>query len=204
MEISDDRQFVDRLLAGDEAAFRRLMDDQVQRLYRFAVTRTGNDSSAAEDIVQNAVCKAIENLPTYRGEASFLAWLFGICRRELATWYRAQKRNPDLWLQPEDAPMVQAALASIYESGTDYPAEALQNDQIRRVVHVTLDNLPSHYANVLQWRYIHSMSVRETARNLGISVKAAESLLIRAKAAFREAFALIVGAHGDLIDLQKD
>lgn len=204
MEHPDDRKFVNRLLAGDEAAFQRLMDDHVQRLYRFAITRTGNDPSAAEDIVQNAVCKAIENLPSYRGEASFLAWLFGICRRELATWYRVRNRNPDLWLQPEDAPMVRAALASFYEPGGDHPTEALQNAQIRQVVHATLDNLPSHYANVLKWRYIHSMSVRETARQLGISAKAAESLLMRAKAAFREAFRLIAGAQADLIDLQND
>ena len=55
---------------------------------------------------------------------------------------------------------------------------------VRRV----LDTLPPHYADALEWKYIDEVPVQEIAGRLGLGVKAAESLLTRAREAFRDAF----------------
>jgi DNA-directed RNA polymerase specialized sigma24 family protein len=50
---------------------------------------------------------------------------------------------------------------------------------------------------VLEWKYIHELSVQEIAERLGVGYKAAESLLTRARAAFREGFSLTAGEWSD-------
>ena len=51
-----------------------------------------------------------------------------------------------------------------------------------------LDHLPQHYADALEWKYIDEIPVQEIGVRLGLGPKAAESLLTRARRAFREAF----------------
>jgi RNA polymerase sigma-70 factor (ECF subfamily) len=61
-------------------------------------------------------------------------------------------------------------------------------------VQATLDHLPGRYGQVLEWKYIQGLSVDEIATRLGVGYKAAESLLTRARGAFRDAFGLVAGA----------
>jgi DNA-directed RNA polymerase specialized sigma24 family protein len=50
-----------------------------------------------------------------------------------------------------------------------------------------LDHLPPHYGSVLEWKYIDELPVQEIADRLGMRLRAAESLLARARRAFRDA-----------------
>ena len=70
------------------------------------------------------------------------------------------------------------------------PESTLRRQELSGLVHVTLDHLPSRYADVLEWKYIQDLSVSEIAARLGLGYKAAESVLSRARSAFREAFSL--------------
>ena len=58
---------------------------------------------------------------------------------------------------------------------------------------MTLDHLPGSYGDVLEWKYLQEMSVAEIAARLGVGYKAAESILTRARVAFREGFSLVAG-----------
>jgi len=81
----------------------------------------------------------------------------------------------------------QAALESI--SGTDYRPESIQSrSEIVAFVRATLDHLPTNYATALEMKYINGDSVAEIAKALGVGEKAAESILSRARAAFKEGF----------------
>jgi DNA-directed RNA polymerase specialized sigma24 family protein len=63
---------------------------------------------------------------------------------------------------------------------------------------VTLDALPGSYGDALEWKYVQGFSVMEIAARLNLGAKAAESLLTRARQAFREGYAALTGAQGDL------
>jgi RNA polymerase sigma-70 factor, ECF subfamily len=54
--------------------------------------------------------------------------------------------------------------------------------------------LPAHYADALEWKYIDEVSVQEIGIRLGLGPKAAESLLTRARSAFRDAFRALAAA----------
>jgi DNA-directed RNA polymerase specialized sigma24 family protein len=66
-----------------------------------------------------------------------------------------------------------------------------------------LDQLPTRYGDALEWKYGEGLSVKEIATRLGVGPKAAESLLTRARQAFRDAFATVgpslEGAVGELL-----
>ena len=50
------------------------------------------------------------------------------------------------------------------------------------------DQLPAHYGNALEWKYLYGYSVEEIAAKLGVGLEAAQSLLARAKRAFQEVY----------------
>ena len=65
------------------------------------------------------------------------------------------------------------------------PERRLLRGEVARQVHETIDQLPSRYAQALAWKYNDGLPVIEIARRLDLSEKAAESLLTRAREAFR-------------------
>ena len=186
-----DKAIVGRMLRSDEAAFNLFFDTYFSRLYRFAITRLNNDADAAEEVVQATFCRAIAKLATYRGEATLFTWLCTFCRHEISAHCDRNRRTAHVTPLIEDSPEVQAALESLGATGTNDPDERLHRRELARLVQVTLDCLPDRYGDALEWKYIQELSVHEIAVRLKIGPKAAESLLSRARQAFRDAFAAV-------------
>jgi len=181
------------MMRGDEDAFDRFFAGHFPGLYRFALTRLDHDEDAAEEAAQAAICKAIGKLATYRGEAALFTWLCTFCRHEISAHYRRNRGLERGALPPEDTPEARAALESVVAMFED-PGRVFDRAEIRRLVHVALDRLPPHYGSALEWKYIEGRSVREIADRLELSPKAAESLLTRARVAFRDAFGALMDA----------
>jgi len=185
-----------RMLGGEERAFTEFFDAYCPRLYRFAMTRMQGNEDAAEEVVQTTLCKAISGMKSYRGEAALFTWLCTICRREIQAHYRSLQQAPLAVGLPEDSPEIRAALDSLAAGEAQDPESQLRRSETARLVQVTLDCLPPWYGDALEWKYIHGLSVKEIADRLNLGSKAAESLLTRARQAFREGFAALTGGRG--------
>jgi RNA polymerase sigma-70 factor (ECF subfamily) len=170
-----DRFLAARLLRGDEAAFAEFFEASFGPLFRFALPRVGDDD-AAEEVVQTTLCRAVKKLDTYRGEAALLTWLTTICRREIATYFERQKKVPPMIALADDLPEIRASM------------ESIDSRETARLVQAVLDRLPFRYGDALEWKYLDGLSVVEIAERLGVTPKAAESTLTRARTAFRDAF----------------
>lgn len=170
-----DRDLVRRMLGGEERAFTEFFDGHFSRLYRFALPRLGRDADAAEEVVQAVLCKAISAMRSWRGEAALFTWLCTFCMHEIGSHYRQSGRRPQPLGLIEDGP------AMIVTDET-------RRSEVAMLVHSTLDGLREGYGDVLEWKYVLGLSVDEIAGRLGVSPKAAESLLTRARQAFREAY----------------
>jgi RNA polymerase sigma-70 factor (ECF subfamily) len=182
-----DLALVRRMLSGDESAFTQCFDEAYPVLFRFALVRLRFDRDAAGDVAQTAICKAFAKLDTFRGEAALLTWLCSFCRRELSAHYRQHGRRQEVEFL-EDDPEIRAALEALRVSAADDLDESLDRRRAASVVQRVLDHLPPHYADALEWKYIDELPVQEIGIRLGVGAKAAESLLSRARRAFREAF----------------
>jgi RNA polymerase sigma-70 factor, ECF subfamily len=189
----EDRQLVDRLLAADRAAFDAFFNEYYPKLYRFVKRRMPRDPATAEDIAQATLCRALESLHGFRGEAALMTWLCTLCRREMSARWRETRAFADASELAEDDPEIRAALESLLAGEVD-PLHASTRAQVRETIRTALDYLPAPYADVLEWKYVLEMSVADIAARLGRSPKATESLLTRARSAFREAFVLLRGA----------
>jgi RNA polymerase sigma-70 factor (ECF subfamily) len=191
MDDGSDRDMVRRMLGGDEVAFDEFFADYFPRLFRFALLRV-RDQDATEDIVQNSLIAAVRHLGSWRGEASLFTWLCTICRREIASWEKRTSRRVLVSIADDD-PGLRAALDSI-GAAADAPDAGLARADTGRIVQLALDHLPPRYSRALEWKYLEELSVDDIAGRLQCTPKAAESLLTRARDAFRDAFAAIQAA----------
>jgi RNA polymerase sigma-70 factor (ECF subfamily) len=186
-QIEQDKALAQRVAAGDGEAFEAFFREYFPRLYRFTLTRVDNDPSLAEEIVQRTMCIVVRKMGSYRGEALLFTWLCGICRNETSALYRKRELPGPESLPIEDHPAVQAALES---AATDEhrPEAAQRRDELVRFVRQTLEHLPARYAQALEMKYISGYSVAEIGAVLGVGEKAAESILSRARSAFKDGF----------------
>jgi len=191
MDNGGERELVRRMLGGDEGAFDEFFADYFPRLFRFAVLRL-RDPDAAEDLVQTSLIAAVRHLSSWRGEASLFTWLCTICRREIAAWQKRTSRRVIVSIEDDD-PNLRAALDSI-GAAADAPDAPLARADTGRTVQLALVHLPPRYSRALEWKYLEELSVDDIAGRLQCTPKAAESLLTRARDAFRDAFAAVQAA----------
>ena len=181
----DESQLIDGMLAGDESAFDLFSENFIPALYRFAFFRLNQDRELTCDIVQSTVCKAIDKLESFRGEAAFMTWLCACCRTEIAMHFRKQSRRP------REVELSDESLATLpidrYTTQTEPEGDLLDKEK-HVLVHMALDLVPARYRQVLAWKYLEDLPVKEIATRLAIGPKAAESLLTRARRAYRVKF----------------
>jgi RNA polymerase sigma-70 factor (ECF subfamily) len=187
LQLEQDRALARRVASGDHAAFEVFFHEYFPRLYRFTLSRVDNDEGLAEEIVQRTLCIVVRKMGTYRGEALLFSWLCQICRSEISANFRRLGNETRYAMPLEDNPAVRAAMESMSVDLHD-PGTLRQQEELARFVRVTLEFLPSNYATALEMKYILGCSVAEIGDKLGIGTKAAESMLARARAAFKEGF----------------
>lgn len=190
----DDKTLVKRLLAGNQRAFDRFFDEHFARLYRFAIARMSQDPEAARDVAQITLTKAVRKLHTYRGDSALFTWLCAICRNEMSDWLARQGRQTSHIVLTEDFPEVRAAVESFQAPVEDNPERQYRRTELLRLIQVALDRLPAKYGDVLEWKYVDGLSVKEIAARLGIGAEATQSLLARAKRAFADVYSAMVYA----------
>jgi RNA polymerase sigma-70 factor (ECF subfamily) len=192
--IKNDPALVRRMLAGDEQAFRAFFETYFPRVYRFALPRLGGSFESTREVVQSTLSKAMRNLDKYRGEAALFSWLCQICRHEIVDYLRAHKRHSERVLLIDDSPELQAAMETIQAPPTDDPAHSYGTAETRRLIQSVLDRLPARYGDILEWKYIEGRTVEEIGQLLGVGHTAAQSLLARARQAFREGLETVFGS----------
>ncbi len=172
-----ERAVRDAVLAGDVAAWRALYAQHFDQLAAYARWRCGGLADLTDDAIQETWLIAVRRLSAFDPEKGpFFAWLCGIAANAARNVIRKRSRDRKRVrpLQPgDDAPA----------AGPDPVAE----EKAERVA-VALAALPDHYEAVLRAKYLDQMTVEQIAARNGDSLKAVESLLARARQAFREAY----------------
>jgi RNA polymerase sigma-70 factor (ECF subfamily) len=182
--VTDERDLISRMRRGEQRAFDQFFDAYAERLGSFAARRSALDAAAIEDVVQMSMINAMRNLHSFRGESSLFTWLCQICRNQLADARRKAARQPPM--QSFEQLSEEKPLAKVVQL-TDFrdPLDECAADDDRSAVRRALNQLPAHYARILELRFGDELTVPEIARVLQVSDSAAESLLVRARQAFR-------------------
>jgi RNA polymerase sigma-70 factor, ECF subfamily len=185
LQLGRDRRLVRRILAGDERALQAFMDEYFPRLYRYLLYRV-RDRESVEDLVQVTLTQAARRLETYRGEASLLTWLVSIARHELHHHLRREAPREDLTSAFLNDDLLRAVVEAVAAEESATPEAGSRRLELIQLVQLTLDQLPERYAEALELKYVEGRSSGEIGARFGLSDTATQSLLARARRAFRD------------------
>jgi RNA polymerase sigma-70 factor (ECF subfamily) len=177
MEGSSNQELADpelmaRIADGDAAAFRVLSRRHAPRA--LAIARRILGSSAADDIVQEALLRIWVNAPRWRPSAQLRTWLYRI----VVNLCLDEKRRPGT------APL--EAAGEIADPRPD-AAQDLEDRERQQRVAMAIEALPSRQRAAIVLTYQEGLSNAEAAAVLDTSVGGVETLLVRAKRALRAA-----------------
>jgi len=184
MLTEDEQGLVQQLQQGKPDAVDRLCALYADRLYRHIYHRVGQDTAAAEDVLQETLLAALRGIKRFRGNARLATWLYSIAGHKAADWHRRQARQRR-WQQPLSASMEE--LSKIDEA--PLPEEVVEREDVRAAVQAALEQLHPHYHEVLRLKYFEDHSVAEISEITGKSFKSVESTLVRARRALRKKLA---------------
>jgi RNA polymerase sigma-70 factor (ECF subfamily) len=185
---SAEEQFLERLKAGDAAAFNRLVEERHGDIYAL-LYRLTEDPEEARDLTQETFLQAFRHLASFRGDADLRTWLYRIAvnqARNRWRWWKRRRRDRTFSL---DAPVseeidspLSAGLAG--DEGLDPERQALARER-EVVLHTALKSLSRPYREVIVLRDIEGLSYEEVAATLDLNVGTVKSRLNRGRTELR-------------------
>ncbi len=182
-----------RALRGDSAAVGALADALLGPLYRFCLYRVDRNRHLCEEVVQETLVRALRDLDHYdpaRSDNNIFPWIAGLARNEIHRVLHRERATVSLeavWTK------VDRELLSVYArlDAEPFADEVLLREETRELVNATMSQLPPHYREALEAKYITGRSVRDLAALWRTTEKAVESQLTRARKAFRATFLVL-------------
>jgi RNA polymerase sigma-70 factor (ECF subfamily) len=185
-------------LRGDPDAVRLLAETVLRPLYGFCLYRVGRNQHLCEEVVQETLVRALRDLDRYdpaRSGNNVYPWLTGLARNEISRVLARERHTVSLeavWAK------IDKELLTLYErvEAEPFNDDLLQREETRELVNVTMSQLPPHYREALEAKYVQGASVRDLAALWHSTEKAVESLLTRARKAFRATFLALTRTLG--------
>lgn len=177
MDQFDERDVVRRCQAGNQEAFRALVEEYTDLVYGL-IARTVLDRGRVEDLAQDAFLRVHRGLPYFRGEARLSTWIYkvviNLCAQE-------RGRRPAFEL-------------SLDETGADGrprlepggPDPAFTDFELRERLEKALARLPPQHRLLVAAHYLDGVRYEDLAEAFGMPLGTAKTHLYRAKRRLRE------------------
>ena len=167
---------------GDREAFGELIRRHRQRCVDLATYFLRNRGDA-EDEAQNAYSQAFEHLDQFQGDAEFSTWLSRIVANQCLMLMRSRRRAQFTYLD-EPARGPKALPIELPAQGPD-PEGEMAYSQMMAVLEREIRRIPPVLRKVMELRDLKELPMMEVADQLGITVPAAKSRLLRARMELR-------------------
>lgn len=180
----DDVELVERLKAGDQAAYAQLVDENAGRIYRLALRMMGNEADA-EDVLQETFLSAFKAIDRFEARASLSTWLYRIASN--AALMRLRRKEPeqvsvDEPLERDDGDLMPRQFFDF----CCLPEDDLLRVEAREEMIRAVEDLSPTLKSVFVLRDIEGLSTEETATALDLSISAVKSRLMRARLKLRD------------------
>lgn len=163
---------------GEQTAFRDLYLKYSDFLFAYILHHIDNDRDVASDIWQETWVVFVEKINDFQFKCNVFTWLCAIAKNKISDYYRTARKKEIF--QP------------ISKQNFDIDANELDADSIdaqtQADVVSVLASLSIEYSRLLEARYIENKNVDEISCLIGKSYKATESMLTRARSAFRKKY----------------
>jgi RNA polymerase sigma-70 factor (ECF subfamily) len=187
----EETALLERLRAGEEAAFEELVRTNTGRLLAVA-RRLLPTEEDARDVVQEAFLSAFRSLPRFAGGSKLSTWLHRIVVNAALMRLRTRRRRPEESLDALLPAFLDDGHHAESFSGWSEPADrALERTEVRELVRTQIERLPETYRTVLMLRDIEGMETEDVAAALDLTPNAVKMRLHRGRQALRTLLAPI-------------
>jgi RNA polymerase sigma-70 factor (ECF subfamily) len=171
MEPVNERALLERCRAGDESAFRELVD-RYKGLVFALIARTVQDRSRAEDLAQDVFFRVHRGLPYFRGEARLSTWIYRIVANVCV---QESSRPATVSLDDERA-------VAVVPSASD---RQFGDFELRDRLEKAIARLPANYRLLIAAHYLDGVQYEDLAAALGLPLGTVKTQLYRAKQQLR-------------------
>ena len=183
---SDDAVFIDKLKAGDAAAFEALIDLYSADVYALLFRLTENPEEA-RDLTQDTFLRVVRSIKGFRGDAELKTWLFRIAINESRNrfrWWKRRRRDVTISL---DATIGDSdtAIHETMPGRSESPEDAAQQQEREYALQAAMFEIPEVYREAILLCDVDGMTYEETAAALGIGIGTVKSRISRGREELR-------------------
>jgi len=181
-DLSDD-QLLTLAQDGEEAAFAELMSRNSSSSFKLALSIL-KDRQEAEDEVQNSYWNAWRYLGRFQRDSKFSTWISRIVINQCLMRLRKARKASFLYLD-EGAAGGEMGVMELPERGPT-PEAKLGSKEMSAILHREIRRMPPIFRSVLVLRDLEELPMDDVAVRLGITLVAAKSRLMRARAELKQ------------------
>jgi RNA polymerase sigma-70 factor (ECF subfamily) len=176
--MDPDQTKVELLKAGDESAFRQLVENYQDRVFNTCLGFVRNNQDA-DDLAQEVFIEIFRSVSSFRGDSKLSTWIYRIAVTKSLEFIRSNKRQKRF-----------AILRSIFQSGDpafldipsfEHPGVIAENRERSRILFQAIDLLPDSQKTAFTLHKIEGLSYDEIGDIMGKSLSSVESLMHRAR-----------------------
>ena len=180
---------------GEQLHNAAFLQDLRQQMIKFAFLQLSS-LPQAEDVVQEALTSAFQNLDSFKGRAAFKTWVFAILKNKIIDVVRQKSRlvaMSELFKDEESELSVDELFDASghwhkYEAPQAWqsPEEMMEQSDFWIIFEACLDHLPAKYAQVFMMREVVELSSNEICSKLELSISNFNVLMYRSRTRLRE------------------
>ncbi|HZA14391.1 MAG TPA: sigma-70 family RNA polymerase sigma factor [Myxococcaceae bacterium] len=182
--MADDLTLVKRVQAGDQRAFRTLVERYQRKVYAIAYGML-KDREDAMDVAQEAFVKVYKYLDHFKGDSSFYTWLYRISVNICIDVIRKKggARGEDVEFDEQIAhDTAQAQIGALGSRLGTNPQKSALRRELAEKIQEALEQIPEKHRAILLLREVEGMSYEDLARVLEIPKGTVMSRLFHARA----------------------
>ncbi|MEM0999628.1 MAG: sigma-70 family RNA polymerase sigma factor [Bacteroidota bacterium] len=172
------------LRAGDEKAYRALIDTYKDRVYNVCLGYVYN-AEDAEDLAQEVFLEVFRSIGNFKGESCLYTWVYRICvtkSLELIRRRKRKKRSGKVYSLLGMKEMGYEPAAARF----DHPGVRLENQERATILFGAIESLSDNQRIAFSMHNLEGKSYAEISDLMGVSLSSVESLIFRAKRNLRK------------------
>ena len=184
---SPEAQFIERLKAGEAAAFDHLVNERSADIYAL-LYRLTEDPEEARDLTQETFLQAFRSIANFRGEADLRTWLYRIAvnqARNRWRWWRRRRRGVTVSLDATDETQELSLATRLVDERAENPEARTLAHEREQILLAAVRTLARPFREAVVLRDVEGLSYEEVAAALEISIGTVKSRLSRGRTELR-------------------
>ena len=180
-----DKNFIENLKQGKQAAFSQLLDDYQQKVFGTCISFVPNKEDA-EDIAQEVFLEVFKSIAKFKGDSKLSTWIYRIATNKCLEFIRKKNTKKRFAFMQTILGNEIPVDKSSYFTEFNHPGIVLENKEKSATIFKAINTLPESQRVVFTLAKIDGKSYQEISEITGRSLSSVESIMFRAKKTLKE------------------